>query len=70
MMNWKRPSHSYEIQILKNMLNIFEVHTQREEDFTDNEERFVYEVARWVQDRPTQCFDYDSKTKCTICSNK
>jgi len=63
-MNWKRPNHSYEIQILKNMINMFEDHTQMEEDFTDNEERFVYEVARWVQDRPTQCFGYDSKTKC------
>ncbi len=63
-MNWKRPNHSYELQVLQNMINMFEEHTQREEDFTDNDEKFVYEVARWVQSRPTQCFGYDSKTKC------
>lgn len=63
-MNWKRPNHSYEIQILKNMINMFEDHTEMEEEFTDNDKQFVYEVARWVQTRPTQCFGYDSKTKC------
>jgi hypothetical protein len=63
-MNWKRPNHSYEIQILKNMINMFEDHTEMEEKFTHNDKQFVYEVARWVQTRPTQCFGYDSKTKC------
>jgi len=63
-MNWNRPDHNYEIQILKNMLNMFEDHTEMEEEFTDNDEKFVSEVARWIQTRPTQCFGYDSKTKC------
>lgn len=43
---------------------MFEDHTEMEEEFTDNDKQFVYEVARWVQTRPTQCFGYDSKTKC------
>jgi len=63
-MNWNSPDHNYEIQILKNMLNIFEAHTQREEDFTDNDKHFVGELSRWVQTRPTQCYGYDVKTKC------
>jgi hypothetical protein len=63
-MNWNRPDHNYEIQVLKNMINMFEDHTKMEEEFTPNDKTFVYEVARWVQTRPTQCFGYDSKTKC------
>ena len=63
-MNWKRPNHSYEIQILKNMINMFEDHTEMEEEITDNDKTFVYEAARRVHTRPTQCFGYDSKTKC------
>ena len=63
-MNWNRPDHNYEISILKNMINMLETHTQKEEAFTDNDKQFVYEVARWVHTRPTQCFGYDSKTKC------
>ena len=63
-MNWNRPDHNYEIQILKNMINMFEDHTEMEEEFTQNDKTFLYEVARWVHTRPTQCFGYDSKTKC------
>ena len=43
---------------------MLETHTQKEEAFTDNDKQFVYEVARWVHTRPTQCFGYDSKTEC------
>lgn len=63
-MNWNRPDHNYEIQVLKNMINMFEDHTKMEEEFTQNDKTFVYEVARWVHTRPTQCFGYDSKTEC------
>ena len=47
-MNWNRPDHNYEIQVLKNMINMFEDHTKMEEEFTQNDKTFVYEVARWV----------------------
>ena len=63
-MNWNRPDHNYEIRVLKNMINMFEDHTEMEEEFTQNDKTFLYEVARWVHTRPTQCFGYDSKTKC------
>ena len=60
-MNWNRPDHNYEIQVLKNMINMFEDHTEMEEEFTQNDKTFLYEVARWVHTRPTQCFGYDQK---------
>jgi len=43
---------------------MLKAHTEHHENFTDNDERFVYELSRWIQTRPTQCYGYDSKTKC------
>jgi len=63
-MNWDRPNHSGQLHILRNMINMFEAHTEREEDFTDNDKQFLYAVSRWFETRPTRCYGYDSATKC------
>ena len=63
-MNWNRPDHNYEIRVLKNMINMFEDHTEMEEEFTQNDKTFLYEGTT----KHTQPVSYTHLTLPTIYS--